>query len=405
MIMRKYAFFLILPILLSCTPRDKRQKIVFWQFWEMPVIQPQIEAFEKAHPQYKVEVEQLTWQNGFDKIVAAFASGQVPDLCELGSTWAPQFASEGVLLEVTDEVRPMKDTYLMWEPVTVGEKIYGFPWVVGTRALFYNKTLFAKAGLDSTKPPETWPELLNDAKKIKALGKDLYGYGENAGERHILYKKFLPFAWSNLGSVLSPDGKKAVLNSPENKEALEFLVSLLPYAMIERQDALDQAFKQGKIGFLVSGAWLLRTIPQDAPDLRYGVALIPKPEKNKGIHASFLGGEMLVVPLKAKNPEGAIDLVQFLIQDNNAGALSKAVKTVQPATREAPQDPYFSQDPYQKVFLEQARTAVHPPTHPKWVVMQEVLNDALEQAFYKKKTPGQALDEANAGIDSLLAAP
>jgi len=403
--MPKRILFLSLLVFLSCAPRDKRQKIVFWQFWEMPVIQPQIEAFEKAHPQYKVEVEQLTWQNGFDKIVAAFASGQVPDLCELGSTWAPQFASEGVLLEIAEGIEPMKSHYLMWEPVTIGEKIYGFPWVVGTRAMFYNKTLFARAGLDSTKPPETWPELLNDAKKIKELEKDIYGYGENAGERHILYKKFLPFAWSNLGSVLSPDGKKAVLNSQENKEALEFLVSLLPYAMIERQDALDQAFKQGKIGLLVSGAWLLRTIPQDAPDLRYGVALIPKPDKGRGIHASFLGGEMLVIPQKAKNPEGAIELVQFLIQEENAGALAKAVKTVQPATREAPQDPYFSEDPYQKVFLEQAKTAVHPPTHPKWVVMQEVLNDAMEKAFYRKKTPGQALDEANARIDSLLAAP
>ena len=403
--MPKRILFLSLLVFLSCAPRDKRQKIVFWQFWEMPVIQPQIEAFEKAHPQYKVEVEQLTWQNGFDKIVAAFASGQVPDLCELGSTWAPQFASEGVLLEIAEGIEPMKSHYLMWEPVTIGEKIYGFPWVVGTRAMFYNKTLFARAGLDSTKPPETWPELLNDAKKIKELEKDIYGYGENAGERHILYKKFLPFAWSNLGSVLSPDGKKAVLNSQENKEALEFLVSLLPYAMIERQDALDQAFKEGKIGLLVSGAWLLRTIPQDAPDLRYGVALIPKPDKGRGIHASFLGGEMLVIPQKAKNPEGAIELVQFLIQEENAGALAKAVKTVQPATREAPQDPYFSEDPYQKVFLEQAKTAVHPPTHPKWVVMQEVLNDAMEKAFYRKKTPGQALDEANARIDSLLAAP
>lgn len=400
--MLKQMAILLIPLLLFCTPKDTRQKVVFWEFWELPIIQPQIEAFEKANPKYRVEVEQLTWQNGLDKIVAAFASGEVPDLCELGSTWAPQFAGEGVLKEVTEEAVPMKDAYLMWEPVTVGNAIYGFPWVVGTRALFYNKSLFAQAGLDSTRPPETWPELLTDVQRIKALGKDIYGYGENAGERHILYKKYLPFAWSNGGSVLSADGKKAVLNSQENKEALEFLVSLLPYAMIERQDALDQAFTQGKIGLLVSGAWLLRTIPQDAPGLRYGVALIPKPDKDKGIHASFLGGEMLVIPKKARNAEGALALAHFLIQDGNSSALCKAVKTVQPATRGLPSDPYFSSDPYQKVFFEQAKTAIHPPTHPKWVAMQEVLNDALEQAFYKKKTPSQALDDANVRIDSLL---
>jgi multiple sugar transport system substrate-binding protein len=403
--MLKRMVILLIPLLLFCAPKDTRQKVVFWEFWELPIIQPQIEAFEKANPQYRVEVEQLTWQNGFDKIVAAFASGEVPDLCELGSTWAPQFAGEGILREVTAEAVPMRNAYLMWEPVTVRDKIYGFPWVVGTRALFYNKSLYADAGLDSTKPPETWPELKEDAKRIKALGKGIYGYGENAGERHILYKKYLPFAWSNGGSVLSADGKKAALNSPENREALEFLVSLLPYAMIERQDALDQAFTQGKIGLLVSGAWLLRTIPQDAPGLRYGVALIPKPDKEKGIHASFLGGEMLVIPKKAGNAEGALALAHFLIESQNSSALCKAVKTVQPATRGLPSDPYFSNDPFQRVFFEQAKTAIHPPNHPRWVAMQEVLNDALEQAFYKKKTPGQALDEANAKIDSILANP
>jgi multiple sugar transport system substrate-binding protein len=175
--------------------------------------------------------------------------------------------------------------------------------------------------------------------------------------------------------------------------------------MVERQDALDLAFKQGKVGLLVSGAWLLRTIPQDAPDLRYGVALIPRPGEDKGVHASFLGGEMLVIPAKAKNPKGAVELARFLVREGNACALAKAVKTVQPAAAGTPSDPYFSEDPYQKVFLEQARTAVHPPAHPGWVAMQEVLNDALEQAFYRKKTPGQALDEANARIDSLLALP
>ncbi len=398
---RRLAILLIL-LVLGCAPKDSRQRIVFWEFWELPIIQPQVQAFEKAHPGYKVEVEQLTWQNGFDKIVAAFASGEVPDLCELGSTWAPQFASEGVLREVTPEAASMRDAYLMWEPVTYGDKIFGFPWVVGTRALFYNKTLFARAGLESTKGPETWPELLEDAKRIRALGKEIYGYGENVGERHVLYKKYLPFAWSNGGSVLSPDGKKAALNSPQDKQALEFLVSLRPYAMIERQDALDQAFTQGKIGLLVSGAWLLRTIPQDAPNLRYGVALIPKPDRDRGIHASFLGGEMLVIPMKAKNPEGALALAQFLIQSGNSSALAKAVKTVQPATKGVPDDPYFANDPYQKVFFEQAKTAIHPPTHPKWVEMQEILNDALEQAFYKKQTPSQALDLANARIDSIL---
>ncbi|HEY3217135.1 MAG TPA: extracellular solute-binding protein, partial [Candidatus Eisenbacteria bacterium] len=72
-------------VLLGCAP--SKQEIVFWQFWPVEVVNPLLEKFERENPDTEVRMEQLTWQSGLEKITAAIAAGNVPDLCELGSTW------------------------------------------------------------------------------------------------------------------------------------------------------------------------------------------------------------------------------------------------------------------------------------------------------------------------------
>ena len=139
----------------------------------------------------------LTWQSGQEKITAAVASGKVPDLVELGSTMFPAFAHQGVLVNWTDSTRAMRDRYRLWEMCTVDGEVYGLPWLAGTRARYYNRSLFAAAGLDSMRGPETWVELLEACQRINRLGDGIAGYGANAGEQYILFKKFMPYAWSN----------------------------------------------------------------------------------------------------------------------------------------------------------------------------------------------------------------
>jgi len=135
----------------------------------------------------------------------------------------------------------------------------------------------ATPALQSESEPETWPELLEAVRRVNALGGGVAGYGANAGERYVLFKKFMPFAWGNGGRILTDDLKQAVFDSPENREALAFYISLRKVGMMERQDVLDRAFKSGTLGLEISGAWLCKSMPKDAPGLRYGVALVPRP--------------------------------------------------------------------------------------------------------------------------------
>ncbi|MCZ6767071.1 MAG: extracellular solute-binding protein [bacterium] len=388
--------------ILGCTSEPAENgPIRFWQFWDVAAIQPIIDEFEAANPGIDVELEQLTWQSGLEKIQAAIASGTQPDLCELGSTWLPRFSYEGVLEDLTDVHLAIADDFIMWESAIWQGKVYGLPWVQGSRALFYNTDLFEAAGLDPEKPPKTWDDLLKAAMRINQLGEDVYGFGLNLGERYVLYKKFMAFAWGNGGAILAPDGS-VVFNSPENLEALEFYRKLAEYSLKEKQEVLDHTFRNGKLGMQISGAWNLRNYAEEAPDLNYRVALVPRPSKNHGHHASFAGAEMLVIFKNTRQREDALKLARFLQSYEQARKVSMAVKSVFPASKEALLDPMFAEDDRLRVFVQQAMTSHSAPAHPGWIDMEDVINRSIEEVLYGRTDPKESLESAAIQIQSVV---
>jgi multiple sugar transport system substrate-binding protein len=379
--------------------------VTFWEFFPTETVRPLVEAFEAEHPDIQVELQQLTWQSGQEKITAAAAAGNPPDLCELGSTWFAKFAGNGTLADLTAYADSLRPDYRMWDACTYDGRIYGLPWVIGTRALFVNVDLMRRAGLDPDHLPETWDDLLVFAAKVNALGDQIYGYGLNSGERYVQFKKFMPFAWGNGGTVLSPDGRRCAFNEPPVLEALRFYLKLKPYSLLEKQEVLDQAFKDGRIGAMISGSWMLRTIPRDAPDLNYAVALVPRPAPERGSHASFGGGEVLVVFRRSPRQEAALELARYLIGARQAMVVAKDQMSVLPAAVSAEKNPYFTENPKMAVFMDQLRTAVFPPNVESWLRIEDVVDASLEKAVFGKVEPDAALDEACRAIDAILAEP
>jgi multiple sugar transport system substrate-binding protein len=226
----------------------------------------------------------------------------------------------------------------------------------------------------------------------------------NAGERYVLYKKFMPFAWGNGGEVLSSDMLRSVFDSPENAEALRFYLSLRPHSLLEKQDVLDRSFVEGRIGMVLSGAWLLRTLAEEAPSLRHAAALVPRPDAG-GRHASFAGAEVLVCLRGAKHPREAFELARFLVAKENAVALARTVRSVQPAAVGAEEDSFYAAHPEDRVFVEQLRTAVAPPPHPRWAEIEDIVNESLEEAVHGARTPEDALRDGSRRIQALLDSP
>ncbi len=389
----------------GCSKKDDSGSgvvIHFWQFWDLAVIQPLVDEFEAQHPGVRVEVEQLTWATGLEKIQAALASGTQPDVCELGSTWLPRFSYEGVLDDVTTVYEAERDSFLMWESALWNGRAYGLPWVQGSRVLFVNRALFRRAGLDPDRPPQTWDELLEASKQIGQLGTGIYGFGQNIGERYVLYKKFMAFAWGNGGDVFDETGT-VVLNSPAVLEALEFYLKLAPYSLQEKQEVLDQYFKTGRLGMQISGAWNLKNFKLEAPTLDYSVALVPKPAPDHGSHASFAGAEMLVVFKASPHKDVALEFARFLQAYPQAKQLSLAAGSVFPAARIAMTDPVFMSDPRVRVFVEQSLTSRTTPAHPGWIEMEEAIDRAVEESLYGRRAPRWCLDDAAKEVEQIAA--
>jgi multiple sugar transport system substrate-binding protein len=400
--------FLLIIVFLSIiffpyqTPAKEKIVLNFWQFSaKEDILRGLLDKFEEENPDIKVNMQVLTWDYGLDKIVVALAAKNAPDIFELGSTWTPQFYEAGALYELTEELSPLKEDYFFWDPVTFNAKLYGAPWLIGTRVLFYNKELFKKAGLNPANPPRTWEELLRYAKKINSLKDEIYGFGIYAGEDYTPWQEFLPFVWQGEGKVLSEDYTHSVFSSRETQEAFEFYKKLKKYSLVERQSQVNRSFAEGKIGMQISGAWNLLLIPNTNPHLNYEVALVPTPEEG-GTSISFAGGEVLVINKSTEYPEACLRLLKFLLRQENIMTIVKAQQNVLPASKTSIKLPYYQKHPRQRVFFEQMKTAHSAPAHPKWVAIQKEVTRAIDRVVLKDEPIKQVLIETQSTITGIL---
>jgi len=375
---RKF-FIILLAVLLVAVVGFSKTKLVFWEFMmDDDTAESVIEEYEAQNPDVEIEFVQLSWATGFDKIVTAFAAGAVPDVLELGNTWVANFANEGVLTNISDEVE--KYPYIVgWNQSLYDGEYWGYPWLLGTRAMFYNTDLFEEAGLDPENPPETWGELLEAAKKIDALGDGIYGFGMGSGEPQTPWQEwFLPAVWGNNGNVLSEDMMTSTMDSEEVIEAAHMYQDLSRYSLKTKAKDLREVFGSGKIGLWIAQADNITEFSSTYPNLNFMVCYVPKPAIDKGFHASFAGGEILTIPEASQNKEEAGKFIEFLISKDVTMKITKRVPSIFPSTSEAGEDPWFEDHPLEYIFFLQNSLAVPAPQHPKWVDIQYKLSEAIE---------------------------
>jgi ABC-type glycerol-3-phosphate transport system substrate-binding protein len=383
---------------------DGKTVITFWHFQSEPgqkkALADRIKAFEAENPTVTVEMQDLNWNDGKSKLLAAFNSNTAPDVIELGSDWVAQFSSAGVLADQSalggDDIARFASEVSApgkWE-----KGIYAWPWTTDTRVLFYNKALLASAGVDTTRADTLWDDVLAHSEKVRAANHEVYGFGANGSDPHRLYKKILPFFWSNGGDVLNAQGAPAI-NSPENVAALDMYLTLARVGFVDSQKGLDQLFVSGKLAYWISGPWLVDRIAKDSPGLRYGVAVLPSFAGKKSV--SFAGGEYLAINNESKRKAEAKKLIVFLTSPKEALEFAKALPGgTTPADMSVANDP-FLQSAGRKVFTEQLHSAKMTPVHPKWLEIEGIIEEEVSAALLGNKTAQQALDAANTRVAQL----
>jgi len=385
---------LFLLVILGCTQSQRPSHVIrFWQFWSdintKPVIEQLVKEFEVQNPGIKVEITDLTWANGHDKLVISFAAKDPPDIMELGSDWIAEFSSNRLLAKFESD---LPDNFLL--PAMWHDSLYALPWLLDTRIFYVNVDLLRRA---KTKIPNDWPELFAACIKVDNLGEDYFGFGCNSAEKHRLYKKFLPFLWSNGGDVLSRDGKVSLLAMPEGVGALDFYLDLCDCGIIESQTRIEEYFREGKVGFVISGGWLLRRLKKTPPEFQY--QLLPVFRSGGGTGTSFFGGEFLAVHAGSKNKEMAKKLAEFLTTRENSQRLCDAAGFGFP-----PYDSLVIDDADKKKLAFQLKHSKATLPTPLWVDIEQDLEDAIEAAMYKHGTAREVLTKASLLIDTKIKA-
>ena len=379
------------------------ETIEWWQFWTDPGVKPTIQAmveeFEEANPDIKVKLTDLTWANGHEKIVIAFASGKAPDVLELGSDWIAQFAVHGHLAELTADALKDSADFRGWSMATYQGKVYAHPWILGTRVLFSNRDLLTKAGYEKDFIPADQQQFKEAAFKIGNLGRDIYGWGSNTAEKHRLYKKFLPFFWTAGAQLFTDDNKYCVLSSKKAADALRLYKELHDSCgYVATQRGIEDAFLDGRIGFILSGDWLLKRIELEKRDINLVSTLMPGP---RFPGRSFLGGEFLALAEASTHKAAAAKLIEFITSPDNQARFCKAARSANPSSRAAQEDEYFRSNIHLQTFIKQIAMAKHPPVDPNWVEMETAIEEAVEDALFGSGLVAESLMKARIKIDKL----
>ncbi|MFC1744801.1 extracellular solute-binding protein [Candidatus Riflebacteria bacterium] len=383
--MRAGIFFLLfltfIPVQLFA-----RVELKFWHFWKPAQVNELIAEFEKHNPQIDIKPEQLTWKDGRTKIILSIAGEVAPDVFELGSTWASRFAMDGALLSVKGQIN-RKDFHML-EPVILKthtasgtvEDIFGFSWIVGPRALFFNKTLIKDSGVKYfERGPENWDELIEISEKVYKPNDGIYGFGVGkCANADVQIKRFLPFIWSK-NLKLFNEKKQFQFFTPPFQEVILFYKKLAQFSTLDSQDIMDQLFLRGKLALHISGPWLLPRIKKVAPGLKFGVCLMPKPEG--GEHRSFIGGEVLVAWKKTKYPKEAITFIKFMTAWENASKFCQNLGYFFPAKVKPESAEAISLSPALDVFQKQIPGSVHPPNVRHWVGIQKIIMDTVDRVL------------------------
>ncbi|MFF7375342.1 ABC transporter substrate-binding protein [Streptomyces massasporeus] len=304
------------------------------------VLQPELAKFEKQTG-IKVKLEVVPWSDLLNRILTATTSGQGPDVLNIGNTWSASLQATGALLpwdaKNFDKIGG-RDRFVdsaLGSTGAEGKDPAAVPLYSMSYALYYNKKLFADAGL--SKPPATWDELVADGKKLSKDGKWALGMeGSNPSEN--IHHAFV-FAKQHGADFFTADGK-ADFTGDGTVAAVKQYVDLMAKDKViapgnaeyaQNQSVSD--FAKGKTAMLLWQSASANLESQGMSKDDYGIAPVPvqsgTPGTGKQVN-SMVAGINLAVFKNTDNTDGAAKFVKFMTSDAEQKILNEAYSTIPP---------------------------------------------------------------------------
>lgn len=391
----------------------------FWSFWgseiRRPVIEKIVEDFNNSQDEIVVKHTYVPWGDIWTKELAAIAAGDPPDVVinDINATALRGEKKQAMNLSQFLEKDDISDQFYpeLWEATLYEGDSYGIPFNTDTRILYYNKDAFEEVGLDPEQPPTTWAELEEYAAKLDKKNGENY---ERLG--------FYPLFGINYDVwMLNANGKNYVdsegnvdIDNETNREVLNWLLGWKERygdnvinsvkAQIDSQQA--NPFFTGKLAMYVNTPTFYTQIRDYAPDLNFGVAMLPEKEEGNG-HTSWGGGFVAEIPEGSSHPEEAWEFIKHLTgkeaQEYWAVKNYDNVANIEAAEAAAVSSELPEKDRvvYQMAVDNMPNTLLTPVplVAPDFM---NLVNPEIDNAILGKKTPEQALKDAQAAVEQLV---
>ncbi|WP_350348250.1 extracellular solute-binding protein [Agromyces sp. G08B096] len=366
-------------------------------------------------------------ENYKTKIALDLQSGEGADIIGMDGIWVGEFAEAGYIEPLADVAGDAVDSWDGWDQIpeavqaalSFDDQRYGVPQGADGRVLYYNKTLFAQAGLPADWQPESWDDVLDaarDLKQLEGVTPIQLNAGTAMGEATTM-QGLLPLLVGT-GEQVYEDGKW-VGDTQGLRDVLDLYRTIyvdegLGDAVLQQEaagrDTSFQLFASNQIGILLEGDYFWRSVinpaegigtaPMADRDTAVGYTKIPAMEPGSGIKdqdfVSMSGGTGRVLNPNSEHPELAWELLAFM---NSAEAYeARNATTISITPRTDVNDEILAEDPMLTYVSEEVLpiTAYRPP-----LAAYPQVSTALQQATLDVVSGGSVDDAMSAYVDSV----
>jgi multiple sugar transport system substrate-binding protein len=373
-------------------------------------LQDVIAGWNERYPGQKVTVLLLP-ESANDQLAQLVANLQAKsdlyDVIDMDVIWTAEFASNGWIIplpqskfpELGDFLKPAVDT-AMYQG-----RLYAVPDYSNADLLYYRSDILAEAG---KRPPATWDQLRQLAETV-APKYGLYGYAGTFAPYEGLTVNFAAAVQSAGGSILSADGTKVTVDSPQALNGLEFLVNgfrqgwIPEVALTYEEESAQAAFEAGKFLFMDNwpDVYAALSVPGPANKVygKFGVVALPGPD---GTGSSSLGGANLAISAYSQHQQTALAFIKYMTDLPNEKEMLKQ-GSFPPVWTELYTNKSLAQSYRYLPVLEQAINSAQPrPAITNYDQASLAISSAVYQALTRQKKPQQALAEMAAQLTQII---
>jgi multiple sugar transport system substrate-binding protein len=380
------------------------------RFWtvgrEGEAVRAMIPAFERSHPGIHVRTQQIPFTAAHEKLLTAYVGDAMPDVAQIGNTWIAEFAALHALMPLTARADSADYYPGIWGTNQIGDTLYGVPWYVDTRLVFYRSDMLAAAGYRST--PTSWSAWRAAMRQIRA--------NEGGGDRFAI---LLPVSeWATpviLGleegaPLLRDDGQYGHFDEPRFRGAFDYYVGLFRDSLAPTVNAAQvanryQSFAAGDFAMTVTGPWDIGEFSHRLPpslDGKWMTAPMPAPDGVAPPGVSIAGGSSLVLFRRSAHPDAARALIDYLSEPAQQLAFYRLTGDL-PPRQSAWADSSLARNPYAAAFRVQLQHLAPLPKVPEIEQIVTMFAQYAEAVVRGAMTEDAALAALDRDVDRLLA--